>query len=171
MLTSARAAPARSAAVRARLWARMRSRSAALTAVASDRICGKPVTMPVPFGTIPPDAASSVDDRSLLEAQEKRQSAIRTRPAAGVSVGGAPNHRATIRCPEGRDKRYGFVVIHFVGRAPSMRVSLRARLALVLAVVVVGPVVAAGLVVAVLVPRARAEADAATLRQSLRATS
>jgi two-component system cell cycle response regulator len=45
-------------------------------------------------------------------------------------------------------------------------VSLRARLALVLAVVLVGPVVAAGMIVAVVVPGARADAEAATLRQS-----
>ena len=49
--------------------------------------------------------------------------------------------------------------------------SLRARLALVLAVVLVGPVVAAGLVIAVLVPRARADAEAATLRQAMGVTS
>src|SRR4051812_38826407 len=50
-------------------------------------------------------------------------------------------------------------------------VSLRARLALVLAVVLVGPVVAAGLIVGVLVPRARADAEAATLRQAAGVTS
>jgi two-component system, cell cycle response regulator len=50
-------------------------------------------------------------------------------------------------------------------------VSLRARLALVLAGVLAGPVVAAGLVVAVLVPRARADADDAALRRALAAAS
>jgi two-component system cell cycle response regulator len=50
-------------------------------------------------------------------------------------------------------------------------VSLRARLALVLAVVLVGPVVAAGLIVGVLVPRARADAETATLRQAAGVTS
>jgi two-component system, cell cycle response regulator len=50
-------------------------------------------------------------------------------------------------------------------------VSLRARLALVLAVVLLGPVVAAGVVVAVLVPRARADAEATTLRQSVGVTA
>jgi diguanylate cyclase (GGDEF)-like protein len=50
-------------------------------------------------------------------------------------------------------------------------VSLRARLALVLAVVLVGPVVAAGLVLAVLVPQARADAEVATLRQSVGVSS
>jgi two-component system cell cycle response regulator len=50
-------------------------------------------------------------------------------------------------------------------------VSLRARLALVLAVVLVGPVAAAGLVVVVLVPRTRADAEAATLRRSVGVTS
>jgi two-component system, cell cycle response regulator len=50
-------------------------------------------------------------------------------------------------------------------------VSLRARLALVLAGVLAGPIVAAGLVVGVLVPQARATADDAELRQALAAAS
>jgi diguanylate cyclase (GGDEF)-like protein len=50
-------------------------------------------------------------------------------------------------------------------------VSLRARLALVLAVVLVGPVLAAGLVLAVLLPRARADSEVTTLRRSLGVTS
>ena len=49
--------------------------------------------------------------------------------------------------------------------------SLRARLALVLAGVLAGPLVAAGLVVAVVVPRARASADAAALRRSVASAS
>jgi two-component system cell cycle response regulator len=50
-------------------------------------------------------------------------------------------------------------------------VSLRARLALVLTVVLVGPVVAAALVVAVLAPRARADIEVTTLRQSAGVTA
>jgi diguanylate cyclase (GGDEF)-like protein len=50
-------------------------------------------------------------------------------------------------------------------------VSLRARLALVLAVVLVGPIIAAGLVLAVLLPRARADAEVSTLRSALGVTS
>ncbi|MGZ4602495.1 MAG: HAMP domain-containing protein, partial [Kineosporiaceae bacterium] len=49
--------------------------------------------------------------------------------------------------------------------------SLRARLALVLAGVLAGPLVAAGLVVAVVVPRARASADAAALRRAVASAS
>ena len=44
--------------------------------------------------------------------------------------------------------------------------SLRARLALVLAGVLAGPLVAAGLVVGVVVPRARADADRAALARA-----
>ena len=49
--------------------------------------------------------------------------------------------------------------------------SLRARLALVLAGVLAGPILAAGLVVAVVVPQARAAADDAELRRALAAAS
>jgi two-component system cell cycle response regulator len=50
-------------------------------------------------------------------------------------------------------------------------VSLRARLALVLAGVLAGPLVAAGLAVGVLVPRAQARADATALTRSVAAAS
>ncbi len=49
--------------------------------------------------------------------------------------------------------------------------SLRARIALVLAGVLAGPLVAAGLVVGVLVPRARARNDAADLQRTVAAAS
>src|SRR4051794_3168423 len=107
MPMSAVAAAARSAPVRARRRERMWSRNAALTVVASDRICGKPITMPVPFGTIPPDAALSVDDRSLLRTDQRENVDDPNRAAANPGGGGVSRHRATKRRPGGRDKRYG----------------------------------------------------------------
>src|SRR4051812_38623484 len=58
-----------------------------------------------------------------------------------------------------------------VDHRPGGLVSLRARLAFVLAGVLAGPVVAAGLVVAVLVPRERAGSETAALRRAGTATS
>src|SRR4051812_32262091 len=99
--------------------------------------------------------------------QPRRSCSTRIRPSTRHPPGDLSRHRATPTSAGRALDRGADVTLPSSGGL----VSLRARIAFVLAGVLAGPLVAAGLVVGVLVPQAQARADAAALQRTVAAAS